>query len=732
MSTRDPLKTVQYRYDLDGLRGVAIAFVVIFHVFVGRVSGGVDVFLLLSGYFFLGSQLRYADKVNPSLNPWWPLWRTMRRLVPALVVVLGAVMAAVTWLVPLQMKQGDLIRQLTASLLYYQNWELASQNADYNVASDTVSPLQHLWSMSVQGQFYVVAIALALGLRALIQLFRLRRVKVRTIAGPILIAVTVASFAYAAYVHVGNQPLNYYSTFSRMWELTLGAVLALYAHKIQLNSTLRSVFSGIGLVMVLTTGLLFDGAAVFPGPATLYPLGGAVLIILGSGPVAQALSSSPMRWLGRIAYSLYLWHWPLLILSVVYFGLTEPNLAVGLGVIAVSVLLAHVTYTVVENPLRQHRRRPMNDEYVAWNAFTAMRTRLSAQLRAVGGASIFTLFVVLLSIAPAHTQRVEEAERVALDPAVYPGARAQFGASVPAGIEPKPDAELVGDIYPIMGYHRCMAFAHQPPAYFPTEATYPADNDRPCAYGDLDNPTRRIYLVGGSHAEQFSSVLDELGQEEGWLIIPQLRQGCPLTMKYSWEYDESDLCARYNHKSLDLLLEAQPDLVISTSTRPWSFTGEGPDVVPDDYVRVWDILADAGIPFLGFRDNPWGWNPDGSPFNRTQCVAAGGSTTECGIDRDLVYADEDPAAEILASYPNMRSVDTADWYCTEDFCPPVIGNVFVYRDHNHLSTAYVDSLKERIRAHIKSMLDDVSRSDTSRTASTPTTTYFTEEDARED
>ena len=80
--------TFRYRYDLDGLRGIAIALVVLYHVFVGRVSGGVDVFLLLSGYFFLGSQLRYAARPNASLNPWWPIWRTLRRLVPSLVLVI--------------------------------------------------------------------------------------------------------------------------------------------------------------------------------------------------------------------------------------------------------------------------------------------------------------------------------------------------------------------------------------------------------------------------------------------------------------------------------------------------------------------------------------------------------------------------------------------------------------------------------------------------------------------
>ena len=122
-------RTSAYRVDIDGLRGYAIGLVVLFHVFVGRVSGGVDVFLLLSGYFFLGGQLRYAMRPNPSLNPWWPLWRTIRRLVPALVVVILSVFVAVHYLTP-ELMSDELAAQFTASMLYYQNWELMGQAAE--------------------------------------------------------------------------------------------------------------------------------------------------------------------------------------------------------------------------------------------------------------------------------------------------------------------------------------------------------------------------------------------------------------------------------------------------------------------------------------------------------------------------------------------------------------------------------------------------------------------------
>ena len=141
--TKESPRNFRYRYDLDGLRGIAIGLVVIYHVFVGRVSGGVDVFLLLSGYFFLGSQLRYASKPNASLNPWWPIWRTLRRLVPSLVLVIGVTYLLVRVFTP-QLMRTELTQQITATMLYYQNWELAEQNADYTAAAADTSPLQHM------------------------------------------------------------------------------------------------------------------------------------------------------------------------------------------------------------------------------------------------------------------------------------------------------------------------------------------------------------------------------------------------------------------------------------------------------------------------------------------------------------------------------------------------------------------------------------------------------------
>src|SRR6185312_3722767 len=151
-----------YRHDLDGLRGIAIALVAAFHIWFGRVSGGVDGFLALSGFFFGGRLLRTALTPGASLWPVPEVTRLVRRLLPALVVVLAAA-GVLTILVQPETRWESFADQSLASLGYYQNWELANTAADYLRAGEAVSPLQHIWSMSVQGQFYITFLALIFG-----------------------------------------------------------------------------------------------------------------------------------------------------------------------------------------------------------------------------------------------------------------------------------------------------------------------------------------------------------------------------------------------------------------------------------------------------------------------------------------------------------------------------------------------------------------------------------------
>ncbi|MCQ9337117.1 acyltransferase [Corynebacterium phoceense] len=686
-------RNFRYRYDLDGLRGIAIGLVVLYHVFVGRVSGGVDVFLLLSGYFFLGSQLRYADKPNASFNPWWPIWRTLRRLVPALALTVGATFLLVTFFTP-QLLRTELVQQITATVFYYQNWELARQNADYAAASASTSPLQHLWSMAVQGQFYVMSIALALGLGLLVRALGRRTLTVQKIAGPILVIVTLASFAYACRFGLYGPAANYYSTWSRAWELTLGGVLAIYGTKLAIPQRFSNFFTGFGLLALICTGALIANTTAYPGPLSLLPLGGAVLIILGGGgSLSQAMASKKARWLGDIAYPLYLWHWPLLILSTAYLGMERPTWWLGVIIIAISLVLADLTHRFLERPLRQRRKRPTRDDMPVNSALASLRTTAGAW-RGVGGVLMGAATIALLAIQPVWMSQVRDGEDLTLDAARYPGAMAFNGTPAPEGVTVQPDPILVGGIMPPTSTSHCFVAKQADPDFYNTERV----DGTPCIFGDQDADFK-VYLVGGSHAEQWASGLDKLGREMHFQLVPIVRQDCPIEL--GDDVTVTPECKTWAEGAVEQIVEGGADLVISNTTRPQDFYGHGPDVVPAGYAAFWDYLAEQNIPFMGLRDNPWGFDAAGVGREFDECYVATQNVDACSMDRNQVYAPVDPAAIVLAKYKNMIAVDTSNWFCDDTQCPVIIGNVFVYRDMHHISNAFADSAMPLLRQYIE-------------------------------
>ena len=694
-TTSQPIHTQRkYRYDLDGLRGIAIGLVVIFHVFVGKVSGGVDVFLLLSGFFFLGSQLRYAAKPRASLNPWWPIWRLMRRLIPALAVVVGTTALAIWFFTPLIIKP-ELIRQFTASIFYFLNWELISQEAAYAAANVDTSPLQHLWSMSVQGQFYLLAITFALILAVLARLRHWDEQRLKSVAGPILIVVTIASFAWASRHGWVGTPENYYSLFSRLWELTLGATLAIYAPLLQIPQRFAASTTIIGLAMIVATGIVIPTSLAFPGPATLLPIGGAVLIILtnGRGRPAEFLASPPARWLGSVAYSLYLWHWPLLILLTIRSTNDEPSVLLGFVVIIASLALADVTHRFIEKPLQQHVRRPLLGDAPVHRAFSSLQT-VASRARAVGGVIIAAIMVFLASIQPYYDYLAKQSREGFLPPESHPGAMALHGHPVPDE-RTRPGPFLAYGVLPQSRYDGCLVPIGAAADYFPIDDP---NLDASCIYGTQDAETT-VVLAGGSHVEPWTDTLNILGQEHGFRVVTYFRESCPIVL--GPHYGVTPECSEWSEMVVDRIIDLNPEVVISTTTRPSAQPVNAPEYVAQGYEAFWQRLEEAQIPFLGLRDNPWYVNDNFEIIDPNMCtIVLGSSHPECNMPREYFYAESDPAAEILQYYTYAEAIDTADWYCTEDTCPANVGNISVYQDQNHISRAYAISAAPLLWEHL--------------------------------
>ncbi|WJY99711.1 acyltransferase family protein [Corynebacterium hansenii] len=667
---------------------------------MGTVSGGVDVFLLLSGFFFLGSQIRNADRTGQSINPLHSIWRTARRLLPALILVLASTTAIALAKFP-QLQSPSMANQLTASILYRQNSELAAQAEDYAVAGSTVSPLQHLWSMSVQGQFYVGAILFVSGLA-----FVLRRSgsgrTVRSAMLPILLAATVASFVYATWLHGASQGLNYYSLWSRIWEISAGGVLIYVAAGLPIPPKIRPWLPAAGVAMIVSTGFFLDGARQFPGPWALWPLLGAALVIMGGGAGATSalLASRPIRWLGDVAYALYLWHWPLLILGLLATGANAPGRRLGTLVIAASLVLAWLTHRFVEKPLMQKRKRPAIGERPVREAGRALRTDPAARRRALAGAALGMAALLMLSASPLQNHRIGVARAETLDPVAYPGARAVTdGAPVPADVPYRPAQDLINNMWPLPAQEGCLAVRADDPDEIVTVKRY--TDQSPCVYGDVDSD-RTIMLVGGSHSEQWFSPLEEVALEAGYRLEVVLRPGCATFLSPVWDMD--DMCVEWSEAVVEHLSEERPDVVVTTSSRPGF---ENTDYTPDGYVDFWHAVTGMGIPVVGIRDTPWLRDGAGDPFNATDCVAAGGDPVECGPPRDRVLSPGDPAAGILAGMPGGLGLDFSDVICGPERCPAVIGNIYVYRDDNHLSDQFARSLSAEMKRRLIPFLDDL-------------------------
>jgi Predicted acyltransferases len=663
--------TQPWRADLAGLRAVAVGLVVAFHLWGGRVSGGVDVFLMLSGFFVGGSLWRrYRESERPRLRPFY--LRQAGRLIPSLVAALMATAAVALLLLPRNRWPGG-AREILASIGYVENWYLAASAHEYGAADPSQSPWQHLWSLSVQGQFFLL-VPLALTLVHLLT----RRLTAQGRGAAflaLLLGLLVSSFAVATYLSTTDQAVAYFHTYARLWEFLLGTLIALLPDLGWRRLAPASAVMGwFGLAAILATGFLVDGAATFPGPAALLPVGGAAAVILCRhrfGP-SLLLSLRPIELAGRYAYGLYLWHWPVLVFAIVA-GLRRIRFLTSPFVVVVSVLLAVASYHLLEVPMtRRSPAAPQRSRRVVRGLAWAMSVVL------VAGSAGWLVKLdsdrkTLLATSPTSELATHPGALAFLDPAF---------ADYPTDVEPIPELEILGGNWPSVVEDKCIT---------------PADSDGSqvvrCSYGKTDSDFV-VALVGASHAEEWFSVVKDMAERRGWRLDVYLRPGCLLAVPAA--NPEHD-CDRWLLNLYERLAADPPDVVVTNSTRQEGRT----DTVSDGYRAAFAKITEHSA-LVGLRDNAR-FDPP-----MPECYQGTGS---CEIPLRKRLAAVDPALSL--DLPRAAFLDLNDLICPDGVCRPVIGNRFVFRDGDHLSDSYMQTLAgvagDRIAAAVEKVAGQPTR-----------------------
>jgi len=657
-------RSAEFRAEIQGLRAIGALLVAVFHIWVGKVSGGVDVFFVVSGYLILGSLMKQAERTG-GIDLLGFAYRLSKRLLPAALFVVVAILAA-TWLWLPQTRWEFVTKEAVASTLYLENWKLIRQSVDYLAREELPSPFQHYWAISIQGQFYVVfGIGLAVWLLAARRLGR--------VAKPVLpIAIVfLGSLAYSVWLTATDQPTAYFSTFTRLWEFALGGLLAATLPGLSLSRSARLALGWIGFLAVLSCGAALQVATVFPGYAALWPTLGACCVIAAGRPGSPfgadaILASRPMAYIGEISYSLYLWHWPVLIFYRAIFNEVEVGLGGGAVILALSLVLSAATQRLVEQPFINLDRSTPNP----WPWL----------LKAASGAVLTLLIAGAFYGYIALTKRAELA--APLDLSTHPGATA-FPRLTENGAPIRPSALSVRDDKPVAYDDGC----HQ---------SLGGKSVLTCVYGDRD-ASATIALVGGSHALMWLPAFQGIAARRDLKIVTMTKSGCLFSREYvdgPEGFEES--CIAWNERALAKLLELKPDAVFTTATR-----GHGEDErVPQGYLDSWRALGAAGIAVIAIRDTPW------VMLDAAECVETHGvEATACARRRSDMLADDNPVEAIADLPPNVHAIDLSDYFCTNDSCPPAAGNVLIYSDRHHITATYARTLAGVLEQHMSTIFD---------------------------
>jgi len=675
-----------FRPDIEGLRAIAILTVLAYHAGLPVRGGfvGVDVFFVISGFLITGLLVAELDRTG-SISWIRFVGRRIRRLLPAAVLVL-VLTSVVSWFVVPGLRRRDIGVDIAAAAMYVVNWVFARRETDY-LASDVLpSPVQHFWSLAVEEQFYVIWPLLLIALALVI-----RRPSRRVVALA-LGTLVASSFVWSVWFsHTSPRPA-FFTTTTRAWELGIGALLAVALAGRPRPSTPARGSAALGwaaLVGLLAVALWLPTDIDWPGAWALLPtVPTAVLIWVGwqgsaHGPV-RLLGTAPMVWVGALSYSIYLWHWPVIILGgwvADASGATLPAWGVVLLALG-SVVPAWLSWRFVESPIH----------HGSW---------LRDRPRALLGAGLALSCVGVLAALPLLSLR---SPFTTTPPGGTLPPLSQLGAATLRPGQPfvavddpawvTPDPLVSGQDRPKADVDHCQV---------DVDVTEPVA----CTFGDPQGATT-VALVGDSKAMQWLPALEEAAATRGWRLVTYGKSSCAFSdAPAALAAAAYPQCDTWNANVLDALRADPPDVVLTSGVARSAWTGSGTAPAPlvAGYVSRWTTLADAGVPVVVIGDSPV------SPDDLDVCAARHPSElTRCSFDTASAVAgsglrvQREAVSAASTTTPDVHLLDLTGSICPGDVCPVVIGHVAVHRAGDHVTATYAATLAPQVAAAVEDAL----------------------------
>jgi peptidoglycan/LPS O-acetylase OafA/YrhL len=676
-----------FRSDIQGLRALAVGIVLLYHLWPTTFDGGfvgVDIFFAISGFLITSHLIKKPPRGWGDIASFWA--RRIKRLLPASLLVLFVVGIA-TFLVAPQSIWADTGRQIVSAALYVVNWDFAISSVDYLAADNAPSPVQHFWSLSVEEQFYfvwpmIIGLAFLLGAKFS---------KSKRIVGFTVLGIFLASFVFSAWYTFAEPAMAYFITPTRMWELASGGLIAVFVTFVRPGRLpFSSLLGWIGLAGIVVGTFVIRSDMPFPGFVALVPVVSTALVILADsrGPrsVLPLLSLRPIRFLGDISYSVYLWHWPLIVLvpylTVKLGGSETLGFSSKIVIIIVSILAAWASTTWVENRFRK----------------TAV---LSGSAKVFGFAAIAMVIVSTLGVSQVTIANriVEQNEDSLQSKLADPDSCLGAGILLPSAKD-NPNCENMDTLQ----MEPAAAKKDKSKAYADgCWASAPYASKPECTYGD---GSKHIALVGNSHAGHWLPTLEKLADKNDWTITTFLASNCSIsTLPQELSTpDETKGCQDYADWVVDRTTEGGFDAVITSERQSTPLQGMGWDETeqkaPEGHRTILQSWVDAKLDVLVVRDTPY---PGGEDINVPDCVAKHEDDLDACSGTPESWHWMDPLAASARSMDSKRIsvMYPQDWFCPDGTCEPVIGGVITYFDTAHITATYAQTLAPQFDASLR-------------------------------